>query len=67
MKKLIQYEFRKIFQRRLTWVAVLAVLLLSFVILHGLMMHKTKNIGIVHQKILSLKRKLTLMYTIHMI
>ncbi len=67
MKKLIQYEFRKIFQRRLTWVAVLAVLLLSFVILHGLMMHKTKNIGIVHQIILSLQRKITLMYTIHMI
>ena len=30
MKKLIQYEFRKIFKRRLTWIAVLAVLLLSF-------------------------------------
>ena len=30
MKKLIQYEFRKIFKRRLAWIAVLAVLLLSF-------------------------------------
>ena len=30
MKKLIQYEFRKILKRRLIWIAVLAVLLLSF-------------------------------------
>ncbi len=43
------------------------LIVILFVILHGLMMHKTKNIGIVHQKILSLQRELTLMYTVHMI
>ena len=46
---------------RMIWLIVILL-----VILHGLMIHKTKNIGIVHQKILSLQKESILMYTVHM-